>query len=463
MNKMLLKFLRLYQAFADLLLLNIVFTGTQYFFQYKHLVTPSYQYNFFCLFLNTAWLAIALIENIYAEKIILSFEFYARKFIKAYSYFLVVVVAFLFFFRMLEISRFFISVIMVATFFTLFLNRVLFLYIQQHFKNNTDYVRNVIVIGYNGLSKKVVHHLERESITKRVIGFAEDYENVNELTNYPILSNIQQTMAVCKKYDVSEIYSTISPENNSLIYDLIKQADQNCIRFKIVPDLGVFVNRKMHINYVSGLPVMSMRIEPLEDAGNRIKKRLFDVIVSALVIIFILSWLLPIIGLLIILESKGPVFFSQKRSGKDNKDFLCFKFRSMYVNEISDSKQASRDDARITRIGKFLRRTSLDEFPQFINVLKGDMSIVGPRPHMLKHTDEYSRLIEKYMVRQFLKPGITGWAQVKGFRGETINVEHMEKRVEHDLYYMENWSLLLDIKIVFLTIFNTIKGEENAF
>ena len=209
--------------------------------------------------------------------------------------------------------------------------------------------------------------------------------------------------------------------------------------------------------------MISMRNEPLEDLGNRIRKRLFDVVVSSLVAIFILSWLVPIIGILILLESRGPIFFIQERSGKDNKPFPCLKFRSMRVNKQSNEKQATKNDMRVTKIGKFLRRTSLDEFPQFLNVLKGDMSIVGPRPHMLKHTDEYSKLIGKYMVRQFLKPGITGWAQVNGYRGETLELKQMQKRVEHDLWYIENWSFFLDLKIMVLTVFNTLKGDDNAF
>jgi len=206
-----------------------------------------------------------------------------------------------------------------------------------------------------------------------------------------------------------------------------------------------------------------LRSEPLDDVANRINKRICDVCISAVVVVFILSWLIPIIGLLIWLDSKGPIFFVQQRTGKDGKPFGCIKFRSMKVNKDANTVQAVRGDQRITNMGKFLRRTNLDEFPQFINVLVGDMSIVGPRPHMLKHTDDYSKLINQYMVRQFLKPGITGWAQVNGYRGETRELQQMKGRVEYDLWYMENWSIWLDIKIIFLTIYNVVRGEENAF
>jgi putative colanic acid biosynthesis UDP-glucose lipid carrier transferase len=200
-----------------------------------------------------------------------------------------------------------------------------------------------------------------------------------------------------------------------------------------------------------------------EDLVVEEEKRIFDIIFSGLVIVFVLSWLIPLVGILIWIESRGPFFFKQPRTGKDNKIFTCLKFRSMRVNDRSHLQQASRNDNRVTRIGRFLRRTSLDEFPQFINVLKGEMSIVGPRPHMVRHTDEYSKLIGMYMVRQFLKPGITGWAQVNGFRGETQAVHQMQERVEHDLWYLENWSLIFDLKIMYMTVFNKLRGEKNAF
>lgn len=202
---------------------------------------------------------------------------------------------------------------------------------------------------------------------------------------------------------------------------------------------------------------------PVRQLSNRVVKRAFDVIISLFVIIFFLSWMVPLIGLLIKAETRGPVFFKQLRSGLHNKSFWCYKFRSMVINENSDQLQAVKGDARITRIGAFLRKTSLDEFPQFINVLKGEMSIVGPRPHMLKHTEIYSAQIDNYMKRLVLKQGLTGWAQIRGSRGETSEVKHMEERVNLDLWYMQNWSLWLDIKIVFLTGIQVFKKDHSVF
>jgi undecaprenyl-phosphate galactose phosphotransferase/putative colanic acid biosynthesis UDP-glucose lipid carrier transferase len=168
-------------------------------------------------------------------------------------------------------------------------------------------------------------------------------------------------------------------------------------------------------------------------------------------------------AILIKLETKGPVFFKQLRSGKDNQPFYCIKFRSMKLNGESDTRQARKDDYRITKIGAFMRRNSIDEMPQFFNVLMGEMSVVGPRPHMLHHTQEYSEIIDQYMVRHFVLPGITGWAQVRGLRGETKEDGAMEERVKADIWYLENWSLLLDLKIVFLTCWQLIVGQDNVF
>lgn len=192
-------------------------------------------------------------------------------------------------------------------------------------------------------------------------------------------------------------------------------------------------------------------------------KRVFDMVFALLVAAALLSWLVPIIALLIKMESKGPVFFKQLRTGKDGKAFYCFKFRSMRVNAESDTKQASRGDARVTKVGAYLRKTSLDELPQFFNVLSGEMSIVGPRPHMLSHTEEYSRVIHNFMDRHTGMPGITGLAQISGYRGETRELSAMAKRVNADIYYLQNQSFWLDVKIVLLTVRQALTKNEHVF
>lgn len=460
------KFLHIYQlitAAFDTLSLNILFITAFFIFKSNGWAEKQAQYSYFLLLLNLVWIVTVLNTDLYNKYVISSFEKFSRNTLRSYMLFLLPVIVLLFFFRMLLLSRIFITIVLVAIPLLLFINRFIYASIFLYLQKGNEYVNKVLIIGYNNLSKKVTTLLEEDGIDKQIIGYCEEYEKVHELSNYPILSSIKNTMQVCEQYGVTEIYSTIAPEHNSIVYNLMQRADESCIRFKIVPDLGIFTKKQIHIDQLRGMPVISMREEPLEIISNRIKKRLFDIIASSLVIIFILSWLTPLLSLIIWIESTGSVFFIQERTGKDNKTFRCIKFKSMFASKDANTKQASRNDARITKIGAFLRRNNLDEFPQFLNVLAGQMSIVGPRPHMIKHTDEYSKSVNKYMVRQFLKPGITGWAQVNGLRGETQTLLQMEKRVEHDLWYLENWSLWLDIKIIFMTVFNSITGDKNAF
>ena len=209
--------------------------------------------------------------------------------------------------------------------------------------------------------------------------------------------------------------------------------------------------------------VLAIRREPLSSPGKRFVKRLFDIVVSGLFLCTIYPFIYIAVGIAIKFSSPGPIYFKQKRNGLDGKVFECIKFRSMKVNAQSDTLQATKDDPRKTKVGNFLRKTNLDELPQFINVFKGDMSIVGPRPHMLKHNEEYSHLIDRYMVRHFVKPGITGWAQVNGFRGETKKLSEMAGRVQADIWYLEHWSFWLDVRIIFKTVSNMIHGEEKAY
>ena len=462
MNSRFLNHLQITLVALDLIAINIVFLLFEHFLRKPLVITTVIEYNYFLYFLNICWILTASITGIYTGKTIVNFEIFSRRSMNAFLYFMGFIMLYLFFFHQIIISRTFIVVVLGGISMLLLANRFFYLIISQYFKKKDYLIKKILIVGYNNVAKKLVHYLENEGINSQIIGYCEEEENVHEVSNYPILSNISRTLEECRNYGATEIYSTIAPEQNTALYDLILGAERNCIRFRLVPDLGIFMKKQLYIDYLEDMPVISLRKEPLEDLGNRIRRRLFDIFFSSLVILFVLSWLVPLIGLLILLDSRGPIFFVQSRSGKNNKTFPCIKFRTMVDNDQSDRQQASKNDSRITRLGAFLRRTSLDELPQFFNVLRGNMSVVGPRPHMLKHTDDYSQLLDKFMVRQFVKPGITGWAQVNGFRGETKNLYQMEKRIEHDIWYMENWSLWLDVRIIFLTIYNAIRGEENA-
>ncbi|MEZ4792905.1 MAG: undecaprenyl-phosphate glucose phosphotransferase [Gelidibacter sp.] len=277
----------------------------------------------------------------------------------------------------------------------------------------------------------------------------------------------EMSLSECFEYilkeNVDEIYCSISELTNSQINEVSDFADNNLKILKFLPDNKEIYSKKLKYEYYDYIPILSLRNIPLEDSINTVLKRSFDILFSSLIIIFILSWLTPIIAILIKLESKGPVFFKQSRNGFNYREFDCYKFRSMMPNKDAHLYQATRGDQRVTKIGKFIRKTSIDELPQFFNVLFGDMSVVGPRPHMVSHTNIYAKRIDKFMVRHFVKPGITGLAQISGFRGEIESDKDIIGRVKYDIFYIENWSLLLDLKIITKTFMNAVKGEEKAY
>ncbi|GGE02341.1 exopolysaccharide biosynthesis polyprenyl glycosylphosphotransferase [Psychroflexus salis] len=263
--------------------------------------------------------------------------------------------------------------------------------------------------------------------------------------------------------DIDEIYCSTSDLDDESISEIIDFSDNNLKVLKFLPDNRDIYAKRLKIDYYGYLPILSLRTIPIEEPINLYLKRVFDIIVSSLVIICVLSWLTPILAIIIKLESKGPVFFKQKRNGLDYKEFYCYKYRSMKPNPEADIHQVRKNDVRITTVGRYLRKTSIDELPQFFNVFLGEMSVVGPRPHMVSHTHMYAERIDKFMVRHFIKPGITGLAQVSGFRGEVETDHDIINRVKFDIFYLENWSILLDAKIIFLTIVNAIRGDRKAY
>jgi putative colanic acid biosysnthesis UDP-glucose lipid carrier transferase len=463
MNKQFERYLQMTLIALDLFILNFA-----YFFC-KIVLTESIPATFWSAYFQywiisvALWIALSFFLRTYAAKAILNFEHFTKRTTQVYLLWITAILLYLYLSRDFKISRLFIIAGIVSFGLGLLINRFIYLGIKKYFKDSHYLTKKVIILGYNDTAKKLAKYFEEDGLNTQLLGFIEDDKNVHELSHYPIITDVSKSLEFAKEYDVAEIFSTITPEQNKDIYDLMYQAEKECIRFKIVPNLSVFITRDVHIEYFGELPILSLRSEPLDDVGNRIKKRVLDIVVSSFVIIFILSWLVPILGLLILIESRGPVFFSQLRTGKNKVPFYCYKFRSMKKNNDADLKQATINDSRVTKIGKFIRRTSLDEFPQFLNVLKGNMSLVGPRPHMLKHTSDYSQYVNEYMIRQFLKPGITGWAQVNGYRGEITNPEQIQMRVNKDLWYLENWNLFLDLQILFLTVYQVFKGDKNAF
>lgn len=341
--------------------------------------------------------------------------------------------------------------------------RLGFLQLLKFFRRQGLNFRNIIILGEGAVAKEAYNFfIKHPEHGYRFLGFFSDNFQQSKNSNNLLVGSISDAKQFALENDIDEIYCALQDVDNQTVHDLMQFSDTNFIRFKLLPDFRGFIGRKVEVNFYDEIPVLMIRKEPLDNIVNRIMKRTFDIVFSLLIILLIFPWMLPIIAIAIKLTSKGPVFFKQLRSGQNNKSFICYKFRSMYINSNADNLQATKNDSRITSVGKILRKTSLDEVPQFFNVLLGNMSIIGPRPHMLLHTETYSKIVSSFMVRHFVKPGITGLAQVKGFRGETSNPVFMEKRIQHDLWYIENWSFFLDLKIIVLTTLTVLKGDKNA-
>ena len=262
---------------------------------------------------------------------------------------------------------------------------------------------------------------------------------------------------------IKHVFCSLSMDQGRYNVPITNYCENHLLYFHGVPNVGKGFPRRIWHSMVGNMPILNLRYEPLSKVENRFLKRAFDIVLSGIFLITIFPFVYLIVGSIIKLTSPGPIFFTQMRTGLNGGEFKCYKFRSMKVNKEADSKQATVNDPRKTRFGDFIRRSNIDELPQLINVFKGDMSIVGPRPHMLIHTEIYAQLIDKYMVRHFIKPGVTGWAQTHGFRGETKELSQMEGRVKADIWYMEHWTILLDLYIIYKTIVNVFVGEKNAY
>ncbi|CAN5542682.1 undecaprenyl-phosphate glucose phosphotransferase [soil metagenome] len=450
---------------TDLLIINF-----SYLFSYYIVATfyhPDMKWNNRYLVgivaFNLIWLFSSFIMRLYRQSTFSVIESFFRHTYRAALIHFVLFMAFLFFTKSNILQSVFLSsFLMMACCFVI--SRFVLVYTQEFLQKRTKKGKKIAILGYNSTAEKLAAYFQKRKGDYIFEGFFDDdISRIALRSKSNFIGGMKNCFDYIEQNKVEEIYSTILPNQNMEVEQLVLAAEQKCVRIKFVPDFSRQLDERFYISFVEDFPIITLRKEPLDQVNNRFKKRVFDAIFSSLVIILILSWLTPILALLIKVESNGPVFFKQKRSGRDNAPFWCLKFRSMRVNNYNEELQAQKNDPRITNIGAFLRRTSLDELPQFFNVFLGSMSVIGPRPHMLAHTEQYSIVIDKFMVRHLLKPGITGWAQVSGYRGETEIPDLMKKRVEHDLWYMENWSLMLDVKIVFLTIINMVKGEKNAY
>lgn len=445
------KYIRPISIFTDLFLIIVLIP-----FFYKGL---NINFIFFGIYLAFIWIIISFFSRFYEVYRFTTPVEILTKIAKQSVIFILLIIAYFPFNKEFVFSGKAIALYSISLFSVIILIKSLFFYYLKKYRIVTgNNFRNAIIIGYTNEAldlKKIFD--ERPDYGYRFKGFFSD-KKVNE----NIEGKIASIKTYCIENKIDEIYCSLNEISDEKLKDLFEFGDNNSIVVKFIPDSKAIFSKNLKIDYYELFPVLSLQKTALHDPLIKNFKRGFDFIFSLFVIILVLSWLTPLMALLIKLESRGPVFFKQSRPGLDEQEFLCYKFRSMQVN-VTTEKEASRNDPRVTRIGRFIRKTSIDELPQFFNVLLGDMSVVGPRPHLWSQNKNYGNRIKKYMVRHYVKPGITGLAQVKGCRGEIETDNDMINRIKYDVYYIENWSLLMDIKIIIQTVVNIFKGEEKAY
>lgn len=414
----------------------------------------------FLVMMNLGWFLAANILGIYRIFRLTKFTRIIKDILKQMLVFSFMAFAFFTIYR-INLSENLVNYIFQMLFFlgnSIILLRTLSYFFIKRYRILGGNFRNVIIVGMAENAKKLANFFDnKKEYGYRFHGFFSNSES-----DIKLIGNLDDIPAFAEKINLHQIYCNVAGLKVDEINKLIRFAENNLIEIKFIPDPKVDYGQNLALQYYDYIPVFALREIPFQTDIKWVK-RSFDIVFSFFVIVFILSWLIPILGLLIRMESKGPILFKQKRNGLNNDEFDVYKFRSMYTNGFSNKKQTSVDDSRLTKIGKFIRRTSIDEMPQFINVFFGSMSVVGPRPHPVFLTEQYAKIIDKYMVRHFVKPGVTGLAQIKGYRGEIQDKEQMKNRIRLDKFYIENWSLMLDIEIVIKTFLNSFKKDQNVY
>ncbi|MEY2693391.1 MAG: hypothetical protein RIT03_1782 [Bacteroidota bacterium] len=445
------KYIRPISISFDLLVITVL---SLYFFRELGLNNPLYS-----VYQLAAWGFVAFFAKFYEVYRFTTPVEIITKLVKQGVLFLLVVIAFFPFDKTAIFSGKAIAIFMSCSFILISgFKYVLFYYLKKYRLVTGSNYRNAVIIGYTPEAIKLKEVFEnRNDFGYRFLGYFSDKKN-----NAAITGKLDQLKDFVLANKVDEIYCSLNEITNDQLKDLVEFADGYRKTIKFIPDSKEIYSKNLKIDYYEFFPVLSLQKTLLHDPITKLFKRFFDIVFSLFVILFLLSWLVPIMAILIKLESRGPIFFKQGRPGIDEKEFFCFKFRSMKINKTTE-REASKNDPRVTKIGRFIRKTSIDEMPQFLNVLLGDMSVVGPRPHLWSQNKAYGNKIKKYMVRHYVKPGITGLAQVRGFRGEIETDEDMINRIKYDVFYIENWSLILDLKIIAQTVINIFKGEEKAY
>lgn len=445
------KYIRPISILMDLMVISVL---CLFFFRELNL-----NIGYYLLYQTVGWITVAFFVKFYEIYRFTTPVEIGSKLIKQGVIFLLVIIAFFPFYKEALFSGKAIAVFMILSMLLIAISKfLLFYYLKKYRIITGSNFRSAVIIGYTPEAIKLKELFEtRNDYGYRFLAFFSDKKS-----NPNIQGNLEDLKPFVIDHNVDEIYCSLNEITNEQLKDLVDFADENKKAIKFIPDTKEIFSKNLKIDYYEFFPVLSLQKTMLHEPMTQMFKRVFDIVFSLIVILGLMSWLVPLLAILIKLESKGPVFFKQGRPGLDEKEFFCYKFRSMQINKTTE-QEASKNDPRVTKTGRFIRKTSLDEMPQFLNVLLGDMSVVGPRPHLWSQNKSYGNKIKKYMVRHYVKPGITGLAQVRGFRGEIESDEDMINRIKFDVFYIENWSLILDLKIIVQTVVNIFKGEEKAY
>jgi len=452
------KYLKEINLIGDILSLNLAYFLV-YFFSIGEFDTLFRSIYFeLQLFFNIAWIVAAYFIKVHETTRVASIERVIRKLLNALALYLILIFAFLgikedTYFKLYVFYAYCSTSVGLAVF------NIGFVVFLKYYRRVGYNYRRVVIAGYGKIATDLRKYFTyNPELGYKFMGYFDD-----ESSNSLIRGKVGDIPCLAKNLEIDEIYCVLPYLDYHHVENLTKFAEDNFVKVHAVPDYRGFPFKNIEVQLYDLIPVLNFPDQPLDDQINRFIKRSFDLTFSFFFLLLVGSWLIPLVAIFIKRDSKGPVFFKQQRSGINNRPFTCYKFRTMKVNEDSDKKQATKSDSRITKVGAFLRKSNLDEVPQFINVLIGEMSVVGPRPHMLKHTEEFSQQVDKFMLRHYVKPGITGLAQAKGFRGETNTFFKLKNRIKLDRFYVENWSLLFDLKIIISTLMVMFKGDENAY
>ncbi|MFT6970484.1 MAG: putative colanic acid biosynthesis UDP-glucose lipid carrier transferase [Roseivirga sp.] len=442
---------------GEMIVLSLIFLGSMFIAEGELSFDRPYLYTFFVY--SALWPIISYLNKDYKiGRAVSYYNTFKKAFISVFI-FVSIISLFWFFAEIRVIERHFFMTLGLLLFVWLTIYRVSVHLVLDKYRAFGGNIRYAIILGYDDLGTKLFDTLKKKShYGIRVKGFYGDKPKTH---THPHLGFFEDFNAADIE-DVDHIY--VSERVPKMILDRAIQIGETSLkRVKLLPEFKTEAIKTFVLRRYGSIPIIDINSLPLDSSFNKFLKRSFDVAFASMIMVFFLSWMYPLFGLLIKLETKGPVMFRQLRHGKGNEPFYCYKFRTMVKNDQSDYLWASRDDARITKFGAFLRKTSLDEFPQFFNVLIGNMSIVGPRPHPISLNHAYQDKVEKYAKRHAYKPGVTGLAQSMGYRGEITDYFQMSSRVRLDRFYLQNWSFLLDLKIIVFTVYALAKGHKLAY